>query len=77
MSLQLIMANHPPSFLLGDSPFTSIDIYYGYKCILEETKSENNMLTWLIHIGATSTKSVSVVDLGQKVEYEHENGLMQ
>ena len=35
------------------------------------------MLTCLIHIGATSTKSVSVVDLGQKAEYEQENGLMQ
>ena len=35
------------------------------------------MLTYLIHIGANSPKSVSVVDLGQKVEYEHKNGLVQ
>ena len=35
------------------------------------------MFTCLIHIGDTSTKSVSVVDLGQKVEYEHINGLVQ
>ena len=45
--------------------------------LLEETKAENNMFTCLIHIGATSSKSVSVVDIGQKVEYEHENGLVQ
>ena len=49
-SLHLIIANHPPSLLLGDSPFTSIDIYCGYRCVLEEIKAENIMLTCLIHV---------------------------